>query len=70
MVQMGLRYGYLLNAAKSVLVVKPYFLDEALQIFEGSGVSIEREGCRYLGADIGSSTFYLHLFTAETGRVV
>ena len=53
----GPKYGYFPNPAKSVLVVKPPLLDEAIRIFAGTGVSIQADGCRYLGAAIGSSAF-------------
>ena len=55
----GPRYGYFPNptTCKSVLVVKPQFSDDATRIFAGTGVTIRTDGCRYLGAAIGSAAF-------------
>ena len=53
----GPQYGYFPNPSKSILVVKPQFLDEAIRIFDGTGVTIQPDGARYLGAAIGTPAF-------------
>eukprot|EP00117_Sycon_ciliatum_P033528 scpid19357/ scgid25783/ len=53
----GPSYGYFLNPTKSVLLVKPQFLDEATSIFAGTGIDIRTDGCRHLGAALGSAEF-------------
>ena len=37
--------------------MKPGFHNEALQLFEGTGVVVKSDGCRYLGSPIGSPAF-------------
>ena len=53
----GLDYGYFLNAAKTCLVVKEGYKDEAISIFEGTKLVITEEGKKYLGSAIGKQTF-------------
>ena len=48
----GPNFGYFANARKTKLVVKEDKLEEARQIFEGTGISVT-DGCRDLGAAIG-----------------
>jgi hypothetical protein len=52
----GPSFGYFPNASKTVLVVKPEMLPEALEIFKGTGISLT-EGSRDLGAAIGTKKF-------------
>ena len=59
----GPSYGYNLNPAKSILLVKPAYLDRAEELFAGTGVEIHTEGCRYLGAAIGSPQFAEHFLS-------
>ena len=42
---------------KSILLVKPECLDRAREIFQDSSIDIRSDGCRYLGAVLGSPTF-------------
>ena len=59
----GPDFGYFLNPAKSVLVVKPDDYDEAVQLFDGTGIHITATGNRYLGSAIGTPAFvedYVH----------
>ena len=54
----GPAYGYFPKASKSWLIVKPEYLDEAKQLFQGKGVNITGEGHeRYLGTPIGTDEF-------------
>ena len=55
--EFGPRYGYFLNATKSMLVVKEAHLAEAERLFAGTNVSITSEGSRYLGAAVGTPQF-------------
>jgi hypothetical protein len=56
LVSNGPAYGYYVNPGKTKLVVKSSLLDEALVIFEGTGITIT-EGSRDLGSAIGSASF-------------
>ncbi|XP_076066911.1 uncharacterized protein LOC143040105, partial [Oratosquilla oratoria] len=49
--------GYIPNAKKSVLIVKPEHFDNAKILFENSEVKVTKEGERHLGAVIGSESF-------------
>ena len=51
---LGPSYGYFLNACKTWLIVKPEYLDLALEIFKNTGIGITSEGKRHLGASTGS----------------
>lgn len=53
---MGPEYGYYPNAPKTSLIVKEIF-PQAETVFEGSGVSVTKEGKRHLGAAIGTEAF-------------
>eukprot|EP00117_Sycon_ciliatum_P034281 scpid92614/ scgid26199/ len=53
----GPRYGYFTNAAKSVLLVKPQFLDEANRLFRDTSIEIRTDGFRHLGAALGNADF-------------
>ena len=55
--QLGPDYGYYPNAPKTWLIVKEEILPLAETVFEGSGVSITKEGKRHLGAAIGTEAF-------------
>ena len=57
LVEKGPSYGYYPNAEKPVLSVKLQFYADAIQIFDGTGVTINTNGCRYLGAAIASTDF-------------
>ena len=57
LVQLGPEYGYYPNAPKTCLIVKEEILPLAETVFEGSGVSITKEGKRHLGAAIGTEAF-------------
>ncbi|XP_076045374.1 uncharacterized protein LOC143027751 [Oratosquilla oratoria] len=49
--------GYIPNAKKSVLIVKPEYFDNAKILFENNEVKLTKEGERHLGAVIGSESF-------------
>ena len=54
---LGPRYGYNVNAAKTWLVVKHPFQARASELLAGTGVNLSTEGCPYLGAIIGSRDY-------------
>ena len=53
----GPKIGYIPNAAKSVLIVKPELYEHAIHAFSDSEVVITKEGQRHLGAVIGTQEF-------------
>ena len=54
----GPKYGYHPKASKTILIVKNReFYDEAVKLFEATGVKITLTGERHLGAVIGSESF-------------
>ena len=58
LVEVGVKYGYYVNANKTWLIVKnPKHLEDATRIFQGTGVNITTEGKRHLGACVGSDKF-------------
>ena len=50
-------YGYYSNAMKILLIVKPAFLSDAQQVFEGTSVQVTAEGKGYLGLAFGTQLF-------------
>ena len=54
---MGPGYGYFPTASKTTLVVKPEYIEEATEMFEGSGIIITPGGQKILGAALGMTTF-------------
>ena len=55
--EIGPKFGYFVNAAKSILIVKEDYYQEAKQLFEGSKIRITTSGSKYLGTTIGNMTF-------------
>ena len=55
--ELGQGYGYLPNAKKSTLLVRRELVEEARQLFDGTGVSVTTDGLRYLGSPIGSDEY-------------
>ena len=53
----GPEIGYLPNATKSVLIVKPAAFESAKEIFSNSNVRVTKDGERHLGAVIGTPEF-------------
>ncbi|KAG0710229.1 hypothetical protein GWK47_023244 [Chionoecetes opilio] len=49
--------GYTPKATKSVLIVKPEHYDNGVELFNGSGVIVTKDGQRHLGAVIGTEEF-------------
>ena len=41
------------NQSKTLLVVKPAKLNEAMEVFDGTGIQIITEGKEYLGGYVG-----------------
>ena len=61
----GPSYGYFLNPKKSVLLVKPCFLDQAVNVFAVTGIDICTDGCQHLGAALGSATYIQFFYGTE-----
>ena len=57
LVRYGPSFGYFPNAEKTAVVVKACKLEEAVQEFQGTGVSLTVDGKRYLGGAVGSEAF-------------
>ena len=56
--EFGPKYGYFPKASKSILIIKDQaLLQEAQDLFSGTGVQISYHGQRHLGAAIGSEGF-------------
>ena len=53
----GELFGYGVNCGKSVLLVKPEFMELARGVFANTSVRIVSEGVRYLGSAIGEAPF-------------
>ena len=53
----GPKYGYFPLASKTILIVKESYKEKALEVFDGTGVTITTEGERHMGAVIGSDQF-------------
>ena len=53
----GPKYGYNDEPSKSHLIVKPEILEEAQEIFKGTGVNVTAHGKKQLGAVIGSDAY-------------
>ena len=53
----GSKFGYIPNASKSVLIVKPEFYERATEEFRDTEVKVTKEGERHLGAVIGTESF-------------
>ena len=56
-IEMGKYIGYSAKPSKSWLIVKEEYYDIAVEMFEGTGIQITKEGKRHLGAVIGSADF-------------
>ena len=63
--RLGPMFGYLPNAVKTFLVVKPEKIQEAEDIFKETGVNICTAGQRYLGGAIGSKKFVTEFIAAK-----
>ena len=70
--QIGPEYGYHPNPPKTWLIVKDESYSQAHLIFQGTGVSITKEGKRHLGTAVGKDTFktirqcFLPVLTGQT----
>uniref|UniRef100_A0A1X7TFQ3 Reverse transcriptase domain-containing protein n=1 Tax=Amphimedon queenslandica TaxID=400682 RepID=A0A1X7TFQ3_AMPQE len=54
---LGESYGYLPNAVKSTLLVRPELYDEACKLFNCTNVSVTSEGVVVLGSPVGSPNY-------------
>ena len=57
LVEIGPSFGYFPHPEKTTLIVKPEFVEKAHEVFGSSGVTIDSEGKRHLGAVIGTKSF-------------
>ena len=57
LLKQGPSFGYHPNPAKTWLIVKEDNLDQATNVFGGSGVNITSSGHKHLGAALGSTEF-------------
>ena len=57
LVAIGPSYGYFPHPGKTTLIVKPDYVEEAKTSFGNTGVTIDVEGKRHLGAVIGMPSF-------------
>lgn len=57
LLKLGPDFGYFPNAQKSWLLVKDDRLEEAMEIFEGSGLNVTTEGRSHLGSALGDVSF-------------
>ena len=55
--EIGPDYGYYPNASKTCLIVKEEKLTLAASLFQGTGVSVAKDGKRHLGAALGTDSF-------------
>ena len=53
----GPAYGYYTNAAMSVLLVKPQFLNIAREVFADTALHVTADGHRHLGAGLGTEQY-------------
>ena len=53
----GPKFGYYPNAAKTFLVAKPEREDEACTVFSGTGVTLNASGKCYLSGALGQASF-------------
>ena len=51
------KFGYFLQASKSLLIIKPEIEGKAKTIFQGSDVQITTEGKHHLGASLGYTKY-------------
>ena len=57
-IEVGRKYGYYVNESKSWLILKdPNLLEEAMRLFDGTGIKFTTAGKRHLGASLGSLDF-------------
>ena len=66
----GPRYGYFAEPTKSWLIVKDERYEEALLLFEGTGVQITTHGKKHLGAVIGQQEYKEEFVSELVGKWV
>ncbi len=64
----GPKYGYYANAKKTILIVKPQHETLARSLFGNTGVDIQANGTRHLGAAIGTQTFIEEYVKKKVGK--
>ena len=57
LVEIGPLYGYFPNSSKTHILAKPHHVDNAKEVFRGTGIVISTEGERYLGGALGTPSF-------------
>ena len=66
----GPHYGYFPKAVKTHLLVKDSVLDEAWEVFKGTGVQIKSDGCRLLGSALGKTDFVQNFIREKANSLV
>ena len=61
----GHKYGYFINGSKSTLLVKPQFAKTTEEVFHGTNIAIMQDGCRHLGAGLGTAAFCKQFVAAK-----
>ena len=64
----GPKYGYYANAKKTILVVKSEKEAKARELFDNTGIIIETEGTRHLGAALGKRSFLEQYVTQKVQK--
>ena len=70
LVRYGPLFGYLPNASKTSLVVKPEHLSAAREMFSDTEICITSEGKRHLGAGLGTESFVDEFVTSKVAEWV
>ena len=58
------------KSGKTCLLVKGSVLDEAQEIFNGTGVQIKSDGCRLLGSALGKEEFVSNFIQEKADSLV
>ena len=64
----GPKYGYYANAKKTILVVKSEKEAKARELFDSTGIIIETQGTRHLGAALGKRSFLEQYVTQKVQK--
>ena len=62
------KFGYFLQASKSLRIIKPEVEGKAKTIFQGSGVQITTEGKHHLGASLGYAKYKEEYLSSKVNK--